>query len=1541
MLRLVNALWFLLLLSLILIAVYVSLGRHFLSLATDSPAYIEQLLEDILEQPVQIESVQGHWHFLSPSISLHNIDLSSGSQTQSHSKEGLRIGFLQVGIDVFRTLFAREVRLSFLHISGLRVAIYAANGRITRIEGLNFLKRPSAGSSAVDDAVLASRGTERIMAQLPRLLQNLLAEKGLIFKEIEIFLHTPRQSQKLGAKQISLVEVSDAYHIQAELALLEGRPVVLSLHSIMQGQLMAPETWSGRFYADVDRAPAAQWLKHLPILSGRLQSLDVGGALWGEFERASLTKVTGRVALYALDYRATPSSSTEGEAKTVQAGAESTFEHINIPYVSTQFNWIGEIGGRWRMRWQDALVQSKAGEFRPGPVFITREPSAEHRVLSTVAGVIGPADAIGKRTSAWQYRVQGQGVAIADLANLVRQVGVVRGDVAQKLAEAQPSGQLTRFEVILQPPTADRHLHWFAGVSAEKLQWSAVTGLPGVAGLSVTAVTQESNGAAAISVDTGQLDLRPNFRETIPLKHLSLPVIWQRDGSAVHVRSGVALLENEDALGTVMLALSLPNVSTGALQHAQAVGAAGRPVLSLIAGLTRGQEKVSLARYLPTKKMAPGLVRWLDSSLVSGFLESGHFVHEGPITKFPYAANTFQMRFVINDAMVDYQPPWPALTEARVDAFINRREGEYLVPSARVYDATVTNGRVEMPYFDHGEIPRLAIDLHVDADVDQGLRVLRETPLRDRLGAFVDDVVGTGDLAVDLSLDVPLVGPKHKPVPEQPVDEVDPEVLEGGEFTGHAQAEIATENASASRPHLSVDVSVALKAVDLTVPPWSLAVGAVEGPLTFRTGEGLGSTGLRGQFLSQPVQATIQTQLPVQPVPDDTPDATPNRAGGAIAQSDGQRRDEIHNDARHLPRTIIDISGHVTASKLAAWQGLPIMTFLSGETDYRAQVTLFGKAQFDQQSFDKAEASEQTSKKEDVDVQTIAAGEPQDAAESVTTPVKSRPPNVTIRSDLAGLAVDLPEPIGKSADTATELTLSLDLGQRRDIALLAEGIAAMGLRFEPEGLSAVRIHLGADRLTKAETPGLIIMGDTPELLLAPWIEFIERYQNRASVVAASEAVAAAQKTNAPSEPDSAFDWLSELKWADISADGLGYNDKRINQATVQVARIADVWQITLQGTEISGIVSLPLQYFEPAFLDRIKSGLTLASVRERMNARPIDLDIGFLALPAAAQATEQGMPAYLAGPPVILEPIAARINSKDNGVVESDGVLMDGYRRLPPFNMRVRRLLRGTDSLGAWSAQVVATPLGLKASQIQGNIHNVSFTGEGTWTASLGGAATALTGQASSSDLAQSLVGFGFAPVMKSGDAALDLDLSWQGRPWDFDLLTAEGRAGMAVREGTLLNISTTASTVRVIGLLNIEMLTRRMQLDFTDVLNQGMQFQELSGQFDLRDGLLLTDHVKLRGASAQFDISGQISLRAETIDTEMSVTLPVTRNLVLPAAATGGLPAAATAFVIEKALGDKLDKLTTMRFDVTGQWDDPKISRRRRPPAQQSRPGR
>ncbi|MEZ5671368.1 MAG: AsmA-like C-terminal region-containing protein [Thiotrichaceae bacterium] len=57
----------------------------------------------------------------------------------------------------------------------------------------------------------------------------------------------------------------------------------------------------------------------------------------------------------------------------------------------------------------------------------------------------------------------------------------------------------------------------------------------------------------------------------------------------------------------------------------------------------------------------------------------------------------------------------------------------------------------------------------------------------------------------------------------------------------------------------------------------------------------------------------------------------------------------------------------------------------------------------------------------------------------------------------------------------------------------------------------------------------------------------------------------------------------------------------------------------------------------------------------------------------------------------------------------------------------------------------------------------------------------------------------------------------------------------------------------RVIGLFDLQVLPRRITLDFNDIFSKGFAFATIVGEFEFRSGLAHTDHVIIQALSSTY----------------------------------------------------------------------------------------
>ena len=127
-----------------------------------------------------------------------------------------------------------------------------------------------------------------------------------------------------------------------------------------------------------------------------------------------------------------------------------------------------------------------------------------------------------------------------------------------------------------------------------------------------------------------------------------------------------------------------------------------------------------------------------------------------------------------------------------------------------------------------------------------------------------------------------------------------------------------------------------------------------------------------------------------------------------------------------------------------------------------------------------------------------------------------------------------------------------------------------------------------------------------------------------------------------------------------------------------------------------------------------------------------------------------------------------------------------------------------------------------------------------------------------------------------------------------------------------------------MLGVFNLGTLSRRLRLDFTDLYKKGLICDSIGGDFLLDGPLLQTNNLVIKSPSAEFRVKGQADMEAGMLNHQFEVTLPVSSNLYVGCLA--GPTACAGIFVVERLWGNKLEKMTTLGYQVTGTWEEPQV---------------
>lgn len=480
---------------------------------------------------------------------------------------------------------------------------------------------------------------------------------------------------------------------------------------------------------------------------------------------------------------------------------------------------------------------------------------------------------------------------------------------------------------------------------------------------------------------------------------------------------------------------------------------------------------------------------------------------------------------------------------------------------------------------------------------------------------------------------------------------------------------------------------------------------------------------------------------------------------------------------------------------------------------------------------------------------------------------------ITVQSNLQGTAIALPFPFGKSAQGREYFRVWLSLD--RDPALLE---VRYGDLFElvtqsREGqLQKGALTLGGERALLPSQDRFVVQGELPRLVVGEWLPVLDSLQS------ASTRYGEGVQTG----------HLQRLGQSRLTIQEFVLGSLELGRQHLGIQPQGDHWLLTLSGDFLQGSAVVPAYVLD-----------TPGAYAGQQT--PVVINLAQVQLPAAREEDTEG-PAE-PWQPVNLSP-----------------------RLLPAADISIERLLLGEGDFGRWSLTLRPQTDGMALQNVSASFRGVELAGSGNWRDLEGARSTQLSGKYSARDVAEVMRSWGGVATLGSEVMTGSLALQWPGAPFEFSLARAQGNVDLTLKEGSFYNVQS-GVVGKFWGALNFETLLRRLQLNFKDLQQEDMVYDEIRARGRLDAGMLHLANLELESPAIRLQTDGRIDLNASQLDLEMNVTVPVTRNLVLPAAVVGGMPAAAVVWAVEKVFGSQFDKLTTIKYDVKGGFDAPKVT--------------
>ncbi|WP_247256004.1 YhdP family protein [Pseudomonas moorei] len=254
-------------LALVLMALYVSLGRELAPLVAEYRGEVQARASDALGMPLQIGELEGNWSGFAPILSAHDVTVGEGANA-------LHLDKVRAVPDLWASLLAREVRIAHLELNGLKISLKQGNDGQWALEGL-----PVKNDQPLDPE---------------QLLNGLQMVQQLSVLDSQITLQ-PWGESPLSLTYVGLNLKTGAYRqrLDVRLTLPDGQPMAMSLRTRIQASRW--KEGEADIYLSLPQSDWSKWVPKSVSQQWNFSEIKAGGELWATWGQGALQSAAIRL----------------------------------------------------------------------------------------------------------------------------------------------------------------------------------------------------------------------------------------------------------------------------------------------------------------------------------------------------------------------------------------------------------------------------------------------------------------------------------------------------------------------------------------------------------------------------------------------------------------------------------------------------------------------------------------------------------------------------------------------------------------------------------------------------------------------------------------------------------------------------------------------------------------------------------------------------------------------------------------------------------------------------------------------------------------------------------------------------------------------------------------------------------------------------------------------------------------------------------------------------------------------------------------------
>lgn len=631
----INTLWWFVLALMVVLSVYLVVGRLLTSQITDYRMSLEHLISAETNLDVNIEEIEGDWSFFSPIFRVRGMSLK---WPKSAADEFISIASIEVKLDLASSLLNQVPVFNALDVAGVVLDLEQGSKGQWRLLGLPEVVDDKAGNADDDSNDSVSSVLNTILEAFDKGVSIALLQEKITF----VGLHLRLTSKELETKTFSFNQISLEKYLNESL--IKGRFIVNDDPSQKGSWVISvngsptKEDFSAKGYLSLVET---DWSSLIPFFNSQKQLLHTqfGAQAWFEVKHNKVQDIF-------VDLKA--------QHIAWQLKFPHDIQDARLIF-ATQYldnDWILNV------RSSTVLLDGKSWRF----------PNLKAVVDSNLSRVDVYLKALDLEPFIQNVR---QGVGWPD-------------SLEPYLQSLQPKGVLEHAQLTLFLKDFDvEDLQLTA--QFEDLAVKPWSGAPGISSINAQLKMTLSGGEVLFQGKNSRMNFPNLYVSPFELDRLRGRVRYKVIPNHVTVWGDSLLMEHslvESLKATFDLYLSDNNQESPS-------------TFSLNLGFDQADIKAHKL-FVPAKVVSQGLVDWLESSLISGKVASGQVFYYGPIDT-DQSASQVEVFLEAESLELRYLQDWPSIRNAHANIWVKNDQVEALIDQAETLGGTLSRAKVVYP----------------------------------------------------------------------------------------------------------------------------------------------------------------------------------------------------------------------------------------------------------------------------------------------------------------------------------------------------------------------------------------------------------------------------------------------------------------------------------------------------------------------------------------------------------------------------------------------------------------------------------------------------------------------------------------------------------------------------------------------------------------------------------------------------------------------------------------------------------------------------